>query len=112
MDIEANLQIASLSKVIFYFMIGIFVLAFIIGFSSQQNNRPLKKKKVRIVLTVVSLLLSPLIGTIISIPIRISLELDPHGFYPGLASIGGNLAIISFVIMVCFIWFVKRDSRA
>lgn len=111
MDIETILQIASLNKVIFYFMIGVFLLVFVVWLSSKQYNKPLEKKKGRVLLTILALILSPLFGTLISIPIRSSLELHPQGFYPGFALIGGKLSIITFVIITCFVWFSKRESR-
>ena len=112
MDIETILLIHNINRVILALEVLVFILAFIGWFYSHRNNQPLKKKKGRIIITILSFFVfSPLLGTIMSMPIRAALNVDVYAYGLLLQPIGGNLSVISFEILVCIIWFTNRDLK-
>lgn len=111
-ELKTIMRIAQINKIIHFLMIAIFLLAFVGGYYSRKNNQPLQKKKLRILLTILSFFpISPIAGGLISMPIRFSLSIGANDYYYGLRSMGGNLSIISFAILYCIIWYTRRDPR-
>ena len=112
MDIETILLIHNINRIILSLLVIVSILAFIGLFYSTRINLPLKKKKGRIIMTILSFFVfSPLLGTIISMQIINALDVDRYLYGPSLQLVSGNLGIISFEILVCIIWFTKRDLK-
>lgn len=112
MDIETILLIHKINRIIISLEGVVFLLAIVGSIYVCLAFQPLVKRKGRVLLTVLSFFpFPPLLGALLAMPIKSLLGVAGADYRSGVIFIGGNLSIISFVLLTCVVWFTRRKRK-